>query len=195
LESLYDSHLAISPITGTVMKKMVENGSTVSAGQLLAVVARTEKLKIQFFVDQENLAYLRQGQTVQIRKSDGQSIAGKVWSFSTQADAQTRRFQVEVRLDKDDNQLISGTVVDVVLPIIKKAKDQKNIILPLSAVEIGQNQNFIMIVEGDKAKKVPAEIVKVEGEAVEIKVDLSNDKLIVIDGSKLLEEGDLIKIK
>jgi len=195
LESLYDSHLAISPIAGTITKKMVDNGSTVSAGQLLAVVARTEKLKIQFYVDQENLAYLKQGQSVSVRKSDGQILSGKVWSFSMQADAQTRRFQVEVRLDKDDNQLIAGTVVDVILPIVKKVKDAKNIILPLSAVEIGQNQNFIMIIEGDKAKKMPVEVVKVEGEAVEVKVDLPGDVQIIIDGNKLLEEGDLVKIK
>ena len=84
-----------------------------------------------------------------------------------------------------------GTIVNIVI-FIEKKSDAKNIILPLSAIEIGQNDTKIFTVENGQAKTVPVTIVKIQGETAEIKTDLPDTAIVITDGNKLIQEGDPI---
>jgi multidrug efflux pump subunit AcrA (membrane-fusion protein) len=217
LQGLYDIHLAIAPIDGTVTQKLVSAGDAVSAGQLLAVVSRPEDVKIVFYTDQDNLFYFRLGQAAEIKDNDGKSYAGKITAITPQADSLTRRFQIEVRPERTDlpaspagdknakpplaaetgasGVFVLGTVMDVIIPITKTAKNPDTAILPLSAIEVGQSGNYVFIIENGIAKKTQVEIVKVEGENAEVKIDLPEETLVIVDGNKLLADGDPVVVK
>jgi RND family efflux transporter MFP subunit len=193
LQGLYDSRQIISPISGTITKKLVSEGDTISPGQMLAVVSQPENIKLKFYIDQENLVYVKTGQTAKIIGND-REYNGRIISVTPQADEMTKRFLVEVAPDQAENNFILGTVMNVALEISKKTTGKNSIILPLSAIEIGQNANNIFIVKDGKAVKNKVEIIKVSGEAAEIKVDLPEDTMIVVKNNKLLQEGDMVKI-
>jgi RND family efflux transporter MFP subunit len=194
LQGLYDSRQLISPISGTITKKFVNEGDTISPSQMLAVVSQPENIKLKFYVDQENLSYIKLGQTARIISSDRES-SGRVVSITPQADEITKRFLVEVAPDKRDSNFILGTIMSVILEINKKTTSKNTIILPLSAIEVGQNANNIFIINGGKAFKKQVQIVKVEGEAAEIKIDLPDETMIVVKNNKLLQEGDAVNLK
>lgn len=191
LQSLYDIHSIISPIEGTITQK-VNDGDTVSVGQLVATISQTEKTKVKIFVEPENLADLKPGLLASVSNGE-QTVDGIISSISPQADTLTRRFPVEIVLENASS-LYLGTVVNVKIVITKSVVNEKDsILLPLSSIEIGQNGDQIMIVENNQAKKIPVEVVSVLGGLAKVKINnYPPQTLIIIEGNKLVREGDLV---
>jgi multidrug efflux pump subunit AcrA (membrane-fusion protein) len=194
LQSLYDNHLLVAPISGSLTKKLVNEGETVNAGQLLAVVGQTEKLKIQFYVDSDNLASIKPGQEVNIK--DNQEHEGKaiINSVSLQPDASTKRFLAEAFIAEKAEHWQLGKVVDVIISVTELSDAANHYFMPLSAVEIGQNSSSIYTVSGTKAQRLEVKVIRVEGETALIEATLNPDTLLIIKGSKLLSEGQEISL-
>lgn len=196
LQGLYDVRSIVSPIDAKVFQKLVSNGDTVSAGQLMAVVGQSDGIKLKFFVEPENVTFISLGQEVRAIDSDGKEYMGKISSVSAQADMISKRFQVEASLVDLENPPLLGTVINVHLSLSKDSVlDNGSIFLPLSAIEIGQNGNFISLVEDRKVKKMAVEIDSVLGETAKVRLDAPGEALIIISGNKLLNEGDAVTIK
>jgi len=194
LQGLYDSHSAISPIAGTITQKNVSEGETVSPGQILFVISRSEDVKLRIYVSQDEVRDFRLGQAVWILK-DSEKRKGLVSGINGQPDSLTKRYLVEIKPEKNDKEFFTlGSVLSASVDFEKKAVGEKNLILSLSAIEIGQNGNYVKIAENGKARKAAVKIVRVEGESAEIEADLPADAEIITDGGKMLEEGDEIKI-
>lgn len=196
LQNVYDSRLLVTPITGTVTKKSVNVGDTVSAGQVLASVSEISTIKLTFFVDKDNLPYFSNGQKISISNNGDLATNGHITNIALSADPLTKRFLIEAMPDKTDPEKFSlGTIINLKIQISKKSQNPNSLILPLSAIEIGQNANYIFIVKDNKAVKQPIEIVKVEGETAEIKTKLPKETLIIIDGNKQVEDGSPVTMK
>ncbi len=191
LQSLYDIHSVVSPIEGTITQK-VNNGDTVSVGQVVATISQTEKTKVKIFVEPENLADLKPGLLASVSNGE-ETVNGIVSSISPQADTLTRRFPVEIVLENSSS-LYLGTVVNVKIVITKSVAGEAGaILLPLSSIEIGQNGDQVMIVENNLAKKIPIEVVSVLGDLAKVKItNYPPQTLIIVEGNKLVREGDLI---
>lgn len=195
LQSLIDIHQVIAPISGKITQNSVSLGDTVSPGQQLAIISSGQTIKFQFYVDEEVLKKITPDQGVIIKNNSGKEIAGKIVSLGGQADPLTKRFLVEVApLNFQPSDFTLGTVVNISISVEEKSAS-KNIILPLSAIEIGQSSNAVFTIEEGLAKKIPAEIVKINGETAEIKTALSDSAVIVVDGNKLIQEGDKVTLK
>jgi RND family efflux transporter MFP subunit len=196
LQGLYDSHLAIAPISGIVTRKEADNGTTVSPGQILASISQTGRLKIQFFVGNDDLKYLSPGQSAEIIDNDGKIIPGKIFNLTSQADAASKKFLVEIRPDSaTSSRLTSGTVVNVAVSLKKKAAAENAVILPLSAIEIAQNNNYIFTIKDNIAQKTPVKIIKVDGENAQVEFTGDGKTLIIVEGNKLVREGDRVKVQ
>ncbi len=191
LQSLYDAHSVISPLTGTITKVFVASGEAVNLGQPILTVSQTQNIKVQFFVEADNLLAINPGLPVKVITDNNNSYDGIVAAVSPQADSITRRFLVEVKLEKSEGVLL-GTVATVKLSLTKSAGAPGLLILPLATVTVGQNGNSIFIIDSGQAKKVPVEIKEVIGELAKIKVDLPAETVIITDGNKLLSEGQVV---
>ncbi|MDP1884293.1 MAG: efflux RND transporter periplasmic adaptor subunit [Candidatus Moranbacteria bacterium] len=190
LDAAVDNRLVKAPITGYVTAKNIAVGGSISAGQILATVSRPEKIKVKFYVSQEGLANVKVGDNVVV-DSGGKEAPAKIANVSIQADAATKRFLVEA-VPSGPGALAIGTVVDVFVDARREAAGDDLIILPLSAVTVGQNETYLFVAEDGQAKKNPAEIVKIFGENAEVRTDLAAGSLIIIDGSRLVQDGDKI---
>ena len=195
LQGLYDVHLAVSPIDGVITRKNVSEGETVSPGQILATVSFSEKVKLQIFASQEDIQNFSLGQSVNIFDNNNKSYKGLVSSITEQADSQTKRFLVEIKPEINNKAVfILGTVMNVAIDFEKKASDNNTIILPLSAIEVGQNGSYIMTIADGKVKKVLVEIKRVSGESAEIKAELAAETEIIVEGNKLVAEGEEVRV-
>lgn len=193
LDSNLDNRLVTSPIAGFVTQKNVSVGDAVSPGQVLATVSKTTNVKVQFYVDLAQKNELRAGKEISAKDSEGNLVSLIVRNISPSADSATKRFLIEA-YPKSKNNLSSGTIVSIEFESIKKVSNDSNIILPLSALSIGQNENYIFVAENGKAKKTLVELIKVDGETAEIRLDNSSDIQIIIEGNKLLQDGSEINI-
>lgn len=196
LKSLYDSRSIVSPIDAKVFQKFVNNGDTVSAGQVIALVGQANEIKLKFFVEADNVTKLSLNQKIEASDANGEKYKGEISSIFTQADPVSKRFQVEASLFDLEEQPLLGTILNVQLLFNKNSSPKTNIIfLPLSAIEIGQNGNYIFIIEDSSAKKISVELQSINGEIAEIKTNLKSDDLIIIEGNKFLTDGQLVSLK
>ncbi len=193
LRGTLDDHLVTSPIQGFITKKSVDVGDSVSVGQELATISKTSLTKVQFFVAKEELSNFQPGGTVTITE-DGKSMPGTVARIAPEADPTTKRFLVEAKPTPGESLLI-GSVISVSTEIVRGVSETGNIILPLSAITVGQNESFVFIVDNGQAKKVPVTVVRVQGEFAEVKSQLGGQEQIVIGGSKLLSDGDPVTVQ
>jgi multidrug resistance efflux pump len=175
-----------------VTQKFVSQGDSISAGQQIATISKTALTKVQFYVDKNDLSNFRAGTKISINE-DGNVIDVIVSNVASEADPTTRRFLIEAK-PAGKNPLLIGSVISVSLEITKTPDTQGNLILPLSAITISQNESYIFIAENNHAKKVSVSVEKVQGEYAEVKTNIAKDAKIIIGGSKLVGDGEEIKI-
>jgi hypothetical protein len=96
---------------------------------------------------------------------------------------------------QDSSHLLLGTIVTISIDKKHEPQDYKNLILPLSAITITQNESYIFVAENNTAKKIPVEVVRIIGENAEISGSLSKDSLIIVKGNKVLREEEAISIE
>lgn len=193
LRGALDARFIVSPISGVVTQNFVSEGDSVSAGQVLAKISKTNLTKVQFFVNKEELPAFKIGMNIQINEGSNE-IGGVVSRISPTADPATRRFLIEAK-PQGSTPLLIGNVIYVSFQITKSASTAGNILLPLSAITVGQNENFIFIADNNQAKKVNIQIIDVIGEAAEIRANLPDNSQIITEGAKLVQDGDSITIQ
>ena len=193
LAGAIDAQHVTAPIAGTVIDRPVSVGDSIAAGQPIATISKTGLTKIQFYVSKEELPFITTGTQITIHADDTQ-LTGTVTTISPQADATTKRFLIEAK-PNDKAALSIGSVFTVSFDLTYKVHDQKNIIIPLSAITIGQNTNHIFVVQDDHAQKITVDIISVTGEMAEITGDsITQDMQIIIDGSKIVQDGNPITL-
>ncbi|MGW8185589.1 MAG: efflux RND transporter periplasmic adaptor subunit [Candidatus Moraniibacteriota bacterium] len=193
LQGALDGKFVSAPISGTITQKFVSVGDSINAGQPIATISKMGKLEVQFFVNKEELSYFKIGDEIKILENDN-AISAKISLISPQADESTKRFLVEAT-PIDNQPLAIGSVVSVEFNMNYLPQSLENLILPLSAITISQNENYIFTINQQKAQKTNIELIKVIGEMAEIKAELNPEDKIIIDGSKLLKEGDELTLK
>lgn len=190
-----DDHLITSPIAGYVTQKLVETGDSISVGQPLFRISKTMNIKAQFFVDENQLASFSKGLEIELADNNGNTLPFIVRNISPQADSATKRFLVEAYPKTPSAQnVLSGTIVSVSFSVKKVPNEPGAIILPLSAINIGQNETYIFTAENGKAKKINIQVLNVSGETADVKTDLPSDAEIIIQGSKLVQDGQEINL-
>lgn len=196
LSGSVDNHSITSPIGGVITNKAVSVGDSVSVGQLIATVSKSSNVKIQFYVDQQQRAMLTRGQKISATNANEDSIPLLIKNIAIAADQATKRFLIEAYPEKQGSVvLLSGTIITVSIESNIEPKDSNNFILPLSAINIGQNENYILVSENNVAKKEIATIVSVDGENAEISSSISSEALIIIGNNKLVREGENITLQ
>ena len=193
--NVLDNHLITSPIAGVVINKAVSVGDSVSVGQLIATISKSSNMKIQFYVDQDQLSSLLVGQQISAQDGAGNNLQMKITNIAAAADPVTRRFLVEAAPQNVQGQLFSGTILTVTIKNSISPQNSANFILPLSDINVGQNESYIFVADNNVAKKVDVTVANVNGESAEISANISPDALIITDGSKLVQDGETIAIK
>jgi RND family efflux transporter MFP subunit len=194
LNGSVDNHLITSPISGTITNKAVSIGDSVTVGQLLATVSKTSNVKIQFYVDQQQLKNLTRGQKISVTDSTGKETIWIIRNFSSTGDSVTKKFLVEAYGEKNSTPLLAGTIATATIETNLKSTNSANLLLPLSAISIGQNESHIFVAENNLAKKIEVDVISVNGENAEISANISDQASIIIDGNKLISDGEKITL-
>ncbi|MFZ2226723.1 MAG: efflux RND transporter periplasmic adaptor subunit [Candidatus Moraniibacteriota bacterium] len=194
LASALDNHLITAPISGKISAKNVSLGDSVSIGQQIATISKTGKIKVQFFANQEQFSHFSIGLTVNLIDNSENVFSAKVTNISPVADSATKKFLIEAE-PNEKTALLSGTIINISLEISDSPQKNGNILLPLSAITVGQNESYLFIVEGEKAKKTNIGIANISGEIAEVKLDLPESTQIIVSGNKSLKDSDAVEVK
>ncbi len=189
-----DNLTITSPISGEITFANVKVGEEINPGQRLAEVAQTGLVKITIDLATEDAYKLKQGQTVFI----ADSLNGVLANVSPVADAQSGKVKADIIYDNRNSDLIVGTNVKV--SVVINPEDIKledpTVKIPLKAITMSPRENFVFVLTDDnRAKKRQVEVGEIFDNKVEIVSGLNEGEKLLVEGAKLLNDGDKVEIK
>lgn len=187
--------VSVSPVTGVVISKSVEDGDIAAESKELIKVADVNKLVVSTTVSEYDAAKIALGQTVTMQ-SDG--IANKVYTgkitfidpIAKKNNADTI-VKIKVSIDNADAQLKPGFTID--LDILTGSATQV-LCVPTGAILVDKDHNnyvFTLSADNKLSKKIIT--TGVSGDLyVEVKEGLSEGENVVSSPSDTMEDGQTI---
>lgn len=150
----YDYSFIKSPISGVIISRPVKMGETVSRGSLVAAAVSTESLYIESFIDEADVAKVKEGQEVHISMDayPGKIFKGEVYMISPVVlggKQETRTFEARTRFKEDGVVIKPGMSADTEI-VVDSVKD--TLIIPSQAVIEKGGKKFVYIKKGLKAR-------------------------------------------
>jgi len=181
-----------TPIAGLVTSVKVSPGDFVAAGQQLATVATTDKLRIKFGINPEDIAFVNKGAVLMITSEVvPDTAAGVVLSVATSADPTTRTFQVEALIDNEQGLFKPGMFVNV---LITREKLVNVMVVPRAAVLTLDNQQLVYVVVNGIAHKRPVTLgADLDGVVVATSGVAAGDTIVTL-GQNYLDEGFKVNV-
>ncbi|MBD0776940.1 efflux RND transporter periplasmic adaptor subunit [Maribacter sp. ANRC-HE7] len=186
-KNLSDTKL-YAPFAGMITAKLTEMGATVAPGVPAFTVMKTDKVYAKASISESEISKLKVGSEAQIEiPSMHKTFTGKVAIVNLSADAVTRTFNVKVRLDNSENQLLPGMISNIK---IHTDNNQEVISIPAQAVVRDINDiTYAFIVENNKAIKKRVDIGDFKGNQVVITKGISAGDLLISKGYTNVKDG------
>jgi RND family efflux transporter MFP subunit len=180
--------------TGSVIARNVDEGQEVSPGQVLYEIANVDNVKIIAHISPFDVFDIKVGQEAMINNK----YQGVISSIVPSADPQTGKVKLEIMPSDDIKALIPQTSVDVSIPTRKEA-EETSFFVPLKAVIVEQEGSFVFIVKDQEdgrgvAQKVMVETGEVQGTSIEVNKGLNNRDLVIVEGAKLVKDGEEVTL-
>lgn len=164
-------------ISGQITGKFIELGQEINPGQKIAQISQADALKIQASINPEYASQVFLGQ---------ETSAGIISLINPVADQITKKINLEILPPIQDSNLVPGTFVNINIPI----KNQDIILIPLNAVYITQNNNFVFLNKNNIAKKQEVILGEIQNDFVEILSGLDFGDQIILN--KNIQDKEVI---
>ena len=184
----------ISPISGNVDAVDIKLGQAVAPGIPAIRVINFSNLKVKADVAESYASKIRKGSEVIVYFPDlNDSLIAKVNFVSRAINNSSRTFNVEVLLD-DKKEYHPNMVAR--LNINDYQSEKPVITVPVRTIQKNENnESFVYIAVGDKAKKQIIKLGKEYNGKAEITDGLKDGDILVTLGYDIVNEGDLIAYK
>jgi RND family efflux transporter MFP subunit len=199
LRKLQGFNLVVAPYDGVVTRRTIDVGDLVNAGnggtgQALFAVAQVDPLRLYVYVPQVYAHQVKVGDpvTVTLAERAGEQYRGSVARTARAIDTATRTMQVEIRVPNPTNALITGSYVQVSLPI---GVDARALVVPTNVLLFRPEGTRVALVDG--GGRVHLASVKLGtdfGTSVEILSGLKVSDRIIVNPADSLADGDVVTL-
>jgi len=199
LRKLQGFNQVVAPFDGVVTRRNVDVGDLVNAGnggsgQALFAVAQVDPLRLYVYVPQAYAQQIKIGDavTVTLAERAGGQFRGTVARTARAIDTATRTMQVEIRVPNPSSALITGSYVQVTLPI---NADAQSLVVPTNVLLFRPDGTRVALVDG--GGKVHLTTVKLGtdfGTSVEVLSGLNAGDRIILNPADSLADGDVVTL-
>lgn len=176
-------------ITGYVVKKHVDVGAWLRAGDRIVDLITLDPVYVTGPVGERELPRVGVGQTatVTVDAHPGRPFTGKVTAIVPGADAASRTFPVRVTVQNPGTLLKAGMFARVA---VRTGEGRKGLFLPKDAVVRRGGQHFVFLVNDDTAQQVKVDPGLEDGALVEVRGQgLTVGQRAVTLGNEFLQPG------
>jgi RND family efflux transporter MFP subunit len=199
LRKLQGFNQVVAPFDGVVTRRNVDVGDLVNAGnggtgQALFAVAQIDPLRLYVYVPQVYAHQIKVGDavTVTLAERAGEQYRGTVARTARAIDTATRTMQVEIRVPNAKNALITGSYVQVTLPI---NADAQALVVPTNVLLFRPDGTRIALVDaGGKVHLTTVKLGTDFGTSVEVLGGLNASDRIVLNPADSLADGDVVTL-
>jgi multidrug efflux system membrane fusion protein len=187
----------VSPVTGRVGLRQVDQGNYVTPGDTngLVVVTQLQPISVIFTLPEDNVLAVSKpthaGQSLQavaMDRTNAQKLAtGALTNIDNQIDTATGTFKLRAQFDNTDESLFPNQFVNIQL-LVDTKRDQ--MVVPTSAIQRGAPGTFVYIVNPDSTVSIrPVKLGVSQGERQAIVSGLAVGDTVVTDGVDRLRDG------
>jgi len=190
----YEPAKVRSPISGVVLRLLLDQGITVAPSVPVAIVADSRKLVVAINVGEKFLPQIKKGMrvTVMVDQYPERKISARVLRISPFVEPMSRSAYCEVAINNPEGITI-GSFANVFIYIEEKTN---TLLLPRNAIieDLMKGEDYCFIVENSKAKKIPIEVGINNEDTIEVLSDLPLETKIVTLGKEYLKEGASVEV-
>jgi multidrug efflux pump subunit AcrA (membrane-fusion protein) len=184
-----------SPLSGTVGRLYLDKGSTIGLETPVALIARMDRVKVEFSIPEKDMVKVSKGQQARIRVDayPDRTFNGKVTRLSPVVDPITRSAYAEVTLSNPDHKLKPGMFAEIDIVVVSS---KGAVVVPKDAIleEPNSGSSFVFVVAGGSAMKKVVETGISQQGLVEVKSGLTFGEKMVITGQHYLKDGDRVEV-
>lgn len=179
-----------APIAGIVGSLPVTTGVNVSTNTELVQLINLSTMKVKTKASESQVGLFQNGQAVDIQISSANVTAkGKITSVSPLAD-ETKSYPIEIEIANPDLRLKVGMIASVEMT----GEMHEALVVPREAVVSRDKENFVYVVEQEKAKQVKVKLGESDGEKVEVLEGLTGTEEVVVKGQNTLVDGSTVAV-
>ena len=186
----YEKTFIKAPIGGYVVSKNIKEEDYVVAGSSIAQIAKKGELESRVYLSQDEANRIFAGDEVDVTFGS-EMIKGRISSVSKVADQDNQRFEVVVRTV---GELLTQANQFANIKFSLRLTSQEGFFIPLEAVNIGQKKNEVFVIRNGQAEKREIETGEIIGRQIEIKEGLKENEMVVIEGNRNLQTGEVVII-
>ncbi len=172
-----------APAAGTVLKKYVENGDTVTQGKKLFDLSVAGETQVVLNVDEKNIALLDLGRKAQVVADayPGKSFPAEIFYIAPGVDAQRGSIEVKLRVPEPPPFLKPDMTVSAEIVAGRKSDA---VTLAADAVRDASSASpWVLAVRGGRAERVPVKLGLRGTDRVEIASGLAADDRVIPIGA------------
>ena len=181
-----------SPLNGVIAAKGVEQGGFASQASPAYTVMDLSTIKVEVGVSEQTVNEIQLGDKVDVLMTaiSELPLEGTVATIAPAA-GQTGMYTVSVELNNSKGIIKSGMMAEVRFTA-EHAED--TIVLPRNAVITKDEETYVYIVTGGKAKKVIVETGIEAGETIEITKGLKDGDAVITKGQTYVSDGEEVNV-
>ena len=185
-----------APIGGVLLKKMTEVGEMVGVGMPAFVISDISKVKVQAYIPEGELHYIKIGQSANITISAlDKAFAGRVIEVGSAADPSTRAFTIKIEVNNPNLVIRPGMIAEAKIGV-----DTTTDVILLTAESINHdlnNQTYVYVVDKaqNKAFRREVSIGKMVENKIEVIKGISKGDLVVVAGQSKITDGTSVVFK
>jgi RND family efflux transporter MFP subunit len=187
----YSDSILTSPIDGAVQVRHVSPGQFLAIGDPALTIVRMDPLRLKLAVPEREAAYVKKGQTVQVRVEGDQNVYyGKVARLSPALTTDNRTLMIEAEIPNEDGQLRPGSFAKAEIVV---AAEQATLLVPKSSVVTFAGVDKVIVVENNETVEKRVRTGRKAQDQVEILEGLKAGETVVMEPGNLVG-GEPVKV-
>jgi membrane fusion protein (multidrug efflux system) len=181
-----------APFDGVVGLRNISIGALVTPGERITTLDDLDTIKLDFTVPAVYLAAIQPGLEIIARTTalPGREFRGEMSSVSSRVDPVTRSVTARALIDNKDHALRPGLLMTVQL----MTNTRMAIVIPEEALVPSGTDNFVFVIENERAERREVKIGARRPGEVEILAGLSEGERVVTHGTMRLRDGQKVKV-
>lgn len=206
-QTMLDSTLIRSPVTGTILERLVEKGEMVSTMNFggtggvkasVASVADLNDLQVQLDINQNDFPRISPAQTCQVTADayPDRVHQGVVAEIAPEANRQKATIEVRVKILHPEDYLrpeMNAHVSFLAPADPQKKTTRETLSIPRSALVQKEGKTAVFVVQGTHARWQEIQVGRDFGDRVEVLEGVSPNDRVVVHGGEGLTNGQRVK--
>ncbi|WP_276353575.1 efflux RND transporter periplasmic adaptor subunit [Cohnella caldifontis] len=186
------NHQIKAPIDGVLTEMNVQAGMTVSPGFGIGQIQQIDPIKIKALLSAQSAELVRGKKELRFYVPGSEKMyTGKITYLANVIDSQTNAYELNLSVGNADMSLKPGMKVQVRLT--EEAEEQVVAVPTLSIVREG-SENFVYVLNGDKAEKRKVELGRLNELNQEILSGVKAGEKLIVSGQNQLADGEKVQV-